>query len=295
MGDNKSDQCFNPGFFANGGEEDFKQFSRHAHTVNLAAGVLNSLILVVLVVYIAAALIGNSKFATTKWICITILSITVAFVAAGQLFLSKARSRYCNFSLHMIFSVDTCLLFNISMVVAYQVYSVTNDILEYCQKGILPSESSKRRNKRFLSMLWIISILVLLIQIFMNSWFWIGNNGDFETLSIVVSIFQLAQTLLALGLAMTYSYTHLLAKRTLTFSIPDSQPWISLVVISGMIATYSLLFCTLVWHIFVSGTYGGQDLACHIIITACYISMKLHLFYILANQPLEMRLMTQVL
>ena len=189
--DKEDQKCIFPGWFGDGNWEDFKTFSQHAHLVNLTAGTINFIIFVFVAFYIAIALLGNSKFVTTKWICLLILATTVAFVSAGELFLSKAKAKNCNYGLHMIFSVDSCLVFNVSIVIAYQVYSVTSDILEFCQKGNLPSMWSKKRNKRIVSLLWILSILILAVYIFVNSWYWFGPHQDFSLLQVVDFCFQM--------------------------------------------------------------------------------------------------------
>jgi len=54
------------------------------------------------------------------------------------------------------------------MVIAYKVYLVLRDILEFASKGNLPSELAKKRNKVIVCTISAISLTYVIVTIFLN-------------------------------------------------------------------------------------------------------------------------------
>ena len=71
---------------------------------------------------------------------------------------------------HVFFGTADILLFNMSILMGYKIYTVTNNMYEFAVKGNLPSQTMIKRDKAILNAIWIISIADIIAYIFLNTY-----------------------------------------------------------------------------------------------------------------------------
>ena len=57
------------------------------------------------------------------------------------------------------------ILFTVGILLAFEYFYAANEIFRFSNKGILPSEDSKRRNKRYLLIIWAASYLTGMVYL----------------------------------------------------------------------------------------------------------------------------------
>jgi len=126
--------------------------------VDLVLGTCNFLLFVAIIGFMAVTLFRKNKLQRDAWISLFLLTFSVLIIAVSQAILPTFGTKNCSFTVYMMNTIDTILLFNISMVLAHKIYLVSSDVLEFALRGNLRSERSKKRNEKILRLIWVASI-----------------------------------------------------------------------------------------------------------------------------------------
>ncbi len=146
-------------------------------TLNTTCGILNFLLLAIMTVYMAISIIRKHRMTRFQWICLCNLWFAVAIVAIGQVWFNSIESDFCNFSLKIIYGIDTIILFNLSTIVCFKAKCVCHDIYEFAINGNLPSLAVQRKKKIVIALIWACSVCYMLVYLILSSIFVFDNQN----------------------------------------------------------------------------------------------------------------------
>lgn len=92
----------------------------------------------------------------------------------------------------MFFGTVDILLFNLSIMIGFKIYSLVNTVFEFCVKGNLPTSGSVTRDKVILNVIWCLFVGDGLAYIFLNT-YWTFINRDMGVLRIFNFVNRIAQ------------------------------------------------------------------------------------------------------
>ena len=135
-------------------------------------GTENVILLLALIGFMVGKLVRKDRLTPTTWISLIVLTILCFSVSVAQIFFGGYDSRNCNFVLHMVYGVENIIMFNLLNSIGFKVYLVCHDIYEFAFHGNLPTNASKIRNKRIHYTLLVTSVILLILYVSMNTYWW---------------------------------------------------------------------------------------------------------------------------
>ena len=164
--------CFKLYPFGETTKEDVKSYSENMQTLDLVIGLCNYMLLIVMLGFIFVTLVRKNKLSKFAWKCLCTLIFITLLVGTAQIFFSAPNAQYCNFDTHIIYGIESILVFDLVCQVGYKIFLLCHSISEFLFAGILPSETAKRRNRNIGCGVFIGSIVLLAIFVILNSYWW---------------------------------------------------------------------------------------------------------------------------
>ena len=144
------------------------------------------------------------------------------FVLYGYFGIGNGDKDNCGFYDHVFFGVTDIFLFNVSILIGYKQYILSNNLYEFAVKGNLPSKWQLRRNKMILNSIWGLSISDIVIFVVLNI-YWTFINRNMQTLRIFNFSNKMAQFALMVVNAILFVFAYLMITKTLNYTIVDSR------------------------------------------------------------------------
>ena len=171
------EHCERPAYFGHGKNPDPDVYDRRMSILTFMSGLENFILAIALICFTATKFFRNDRLTTYTWTSLIVLTVLTISVTIAQLKYGHFDSSLCNFTLHMVYSGENIILFNLLNSIGYKLYLVCDGIYEFAFHGNLPTEASKIRNERIFAGLWVASIILLLLFISMNIyWLFISTN-----------------------------------------------------------------------------------------------------------------------
>ena len=218
--------------------------------LNVTTGVLNALLFLVILTFMVFSCVRSHRLTRFEWISLSNLAYATGSVALGQITIRHIDSKQCNFSLHLIYSVEVLILFNLSMIIGYKVYRISHEIYEFSINGNLPSEKSKKCERIIIFTIWGLSLLYLCLFLFLQ-YYWHFANHSPRKLEIFNFSAQWMQVLLFIIVSICYfsSGRRLIKLQNECDSGSTEKPLQkSTRFVFTLLVTYVTLSCTLGWN-----------------------------------------------
>ena len=210
-GKRSKEECYTVSVFSHGTFEYYEEFQDKLQTVNHISGICNYVLFAAFIVFMGVTLLKGNKLERSTWLSLITLSISTLTIALTQS-LTQIPSKYCNFSLHIVYCVDNVILFNISMLLAQAVYFVARDILEFAMKGNLPSELTKKRYRVIKRTLAIVSLVFLILFLIGNT-YWLFVLKSWTAVKYFYLVSRLVQISFFIILSIVYLKSSFLTKQ----------------------------------------------------------------------------------
>lgn len=107
--------------------------------LNFWAGLANYALFVLLVSYMTIQVMRKNKLSNFTWVGLCKLAFLTFLIGTSFVFFANYESDYCSFGLHMVFGIDSILVFNLINQVGYKLYFICRNIYEFVKSGNLPN------------------------------------------------------------------------------------------------------------------------------------------------------------
>lgn len=113
-------------------------------------------------------------------------------------------------------------LYNMSILIGYKMYTVTDNLFNFAVKGNLPSNWVRRRNKCIMISLYVFSIATVVAYIFMNTYYTFVDRNmnilrEFKFYNKFLDISQMV------FIAVLYFLSYAMIKKTLKFTLVNRR------------------------------------------------------------------------
>jgi len=128
----------------------------------------------------------------------------------------------CHYYDHVFSGIADIFLFNITLLMAFKMYTITNNFYEFAVNGRLPENESMNKNKLILRLIWAVSITDLLVYIFFCT-YWTFINRDMEALTVFIFSHTSVLILEMICNAFLFYWSYCKFKKTLQKTIVDAR------------------------------------------------------------------------
>ena len=168
-------------------------------------------------------------------------------IAVDFLMYGRTANKYCMLVRYDIRSISYSVLLNSVLIVAYQYWYVANKIYKFTQKGILPKQRSKFRNKSILLLLSVVSIMTTIVFLTLLQVYVFFDNSllmDGRRIDILIKVFALGSLVTQIITFLFYS----LALHRLIKIKPMAQHagCLDAKIIGANLITYSLFIASMI-------------------------------------------------
>ena len=113
-------------------------------------------------------------------------------------------------------------LYNMSILIGYKMYTVTDNLFNFAVKGNLPSNWVRRRNKCIMISLYVFSITTVLVYIFMNTYYTFvdRNMGVLREFKFYNKFLDISQMVL---IAVLYYLSYGMIRKTLKYTLVNKR------------------------------------------------------------------------
>ena len=166
--------------------EDLKSFQRITKKWDYFLASVHIIFFAGLISYIVGSILRKRRHSTFQWahlFSLCIIQLLEIFKFMNFFGLGHGDHSNCYFWDHICFGVIDILLFNLSIMMGFKFYSVTNNLFEFAVKGNLPSRGTILRNKIILNAIWFVFVADGILYIFLNT-YWTFFHRDIQQLRI---------------------------------------------------------------------------------------------------------------
>ena len=163
--------------------------------LNQTIGWINCATFVAITSFMVVSCVRKHKLTGFVWFGLYSLQFCIIIVAIGQLVFKNIGSRYCNFGLGVIYTVEVCILFLLSLLIGYKTYVFCKEINDFALHGNLPSERSKKWKRVAVVTIWAVALSYLVTDLIL-SFYWRFNAEDLNTLDKFTYINKWVQALM---------------------------------------------------------------------------------------------------
>ena len=187
------------------------------------------------------------------------------------------------------------LLYNITLLMAFKLYNVSNSFYEFTINGTLPEKKLKKRNKLIIRLIWAVSIVDLIVYVLLCI-YWTFINRDINTLHVYISYNRLFGIIVmvansALNLLSLRKFRKTLKKA----KVSDKQT--KIFMLKRMLISMTVLFFALsfavVFDIYASGRNETVALVFSIFFDIIWTCITVVLLLMVLGFNIDFRLQTQ--
>ena len=152
------------------------------NVLSYVVAIIELLICLIIIIYAILALVRKHRMSTFQhcllW-SLFFISLLNAAVNCYYFGISSGadKERNCYFYDDVFYGTSDILLFNLSLYMAYKLYTISNNFYEFAVNDRLTSESVQRRNRYILLLIITSSVCDLCVYVFLNAfWTFIDRN-----------------------------------------------------------------------------------------------------------------------
>ena len=187
------------------------------------------------------------------------------------------------------------LLYNMSLLMAFKLYKVSNNFYEFTVNGTLPEKKQKKKDKLIIRLIWAVSIVDLIIYLFLCI-YWTFINRDISTLHSYISYNRIVSiSVMLANSALNFLSLRKFRKTLRKSKFTDKQTKIFMLkrMLISMIVLFIALSLAVVFDIYASGQSQTIALAFSIAFDIIWTCITMVLLLVVLGFNIDFRLQTQ--
>ena len=187
------------------------------------------------------------------------------------------------------------LLYNMSLLMAFKLYKVSNNFYEFTVNGTLPEKKQKKKDKLIIRLIWAVSIVDLIIYLFLCI-YWTFINRDISTLHKYISYNRIVSiSVMLANSALNFLSLRKFRKTLRKSKFTDKQTKIFMLkrMLISMIVLFIALSLAVVFDIYASGRNQTIALAFSIAFDIIWTCITMVLLLVVLGFNIDFRLQTQ--
>ena len=187
------------------------------------------------------------------------------------------------------------LLYNMSLLMAFKLYKVSNNFYEFTVNGTLPEKKQKKKDKLIIRLIWAVSIVDLIIYLFLCI-YWTFINRDISTLHNYISYNRIVSiSVMLANSALNFLSLRKFRKTLRKSKFTDKQTKIFMLkrMLISMIVLFIALSLAVVFDIYASGQSQTIALAFSIAFDIIWTCITMVLLLVVLGFNIDFRLQTQ--
>ena len=214
--------------------------------------------MILLILYVLAVCLRKHRLSNFQKTNIAFLFIIYLFdmMVYFEFFgIDNDKLKNCHVIDKIFTGIMDALLYNMSLLMAFKLYKVSNNFYEFTINGTLPEKKQKKKDKLIIRLIWAVSIVDLLIYLFLCI-YWTFINRDISSLHNYISYNRIISICVMLANS-TLNYLSLRKfRKTLRKSkFTDKQTKIFMLkrMLISMIVLFIALSFAVIFDIYASG------------------------------------------
>ena len=217
------------------------------------------------IIFLIQSYVRKNRLSKFQWAYMANLfafQLLCATVLFGYFGIGGGYTDNCNFYNRVFYGSTDIFLFNVSILMGFKQFTVFSNMYQFTVKGNVPSESTKKCNKRCLNIIWMASISDFCIFVFLNTYYTFIHR-NMTRLGLFNFVNRICQIVL-IGLnGLLFIFAAVLMTKIMNFTLVDSKQ-------KNLFRTKRLMMCfgcvylclsgVLTWSLYTQGFHNVNAL-----------------------------------